>query len=53
MPSVDMLSELQFIVAKDRLGASVYIMREIIEMSRINCMIKKAEYELFSIWGPG
>jgi hypothetical protein len=48
-----MLSELQFIVAKDRLGASVYIMREIIEMSKINCMIKKAEYELFSIWGPG
>ncbi len=53
MPSVDILSELQFIVAKDRLGASVYIVREILKMSRINCMIKKAEYELFSIWGPG
>ena len=50
MPSVDMLSELQFIVAKDRLGASVYIMREIIEISRINCMIKNAEYKLFGTY---
>ncbi len=53
MPNVDMFSELHFIVAKDKLGASVYIMREIIDMSRINCMIKNAEYELFGIWGPG
>ncbi len=53
MPNVDIFSELQFIVAKDKLGASVYIMRELTEMNRINCMIKNAEYELFGIWGPG